>query len=195
MRSTDLLQELKDQMSEVINVAETDFPTLTDHQLNFREGEGRWSVLEVFEHLNRYSRYYNPAIRNAVASASPVNPHEVASTWMGRKSIASVHPSNAKRQKTMKHLNPVNSTLDRHVMEEFFAHQKTFLGLLDEVSDRDLNRIKIPVEFFRLIRLPLGEILQFVVFHEQRHLHQVRTILGNVKKNTKPMAQVRVSGR
>jgi hypothetical protein len=177
MKSIELLTGLNTIVAEMITSTEARFLSLPDHVLNKKANPATWSILECIEHLNRYLRYYNPAIAKRLVTVDGVVDVEVKSTWIGRKSIAAMHPSNRKSQKTLKHMNPANSSLDASVITEFLAHQNDLLLLIGKARRADMNKIRIPIEFFRLAALTLAEALQFVVVHQQRHFIQLETLM------------------
>ncbi|WP_230392342.1 DinB family protein [Pontibacter sp. FD36] len=147
--------------------------------LNFKPAPDSWSVLECLEHLNRYSRYYNPALAKAIATNSDDKPEQTISySWLGKKSLDMVRPDNVKKSKTVRHMNPNNSQLGRQTLEEFLDHQTELLQLLNKAKNTNLNKKAIPVEFFKLMKLRIGETLEFVALHQERHLQQAL----NVKK-------------
>lgn len=184
MNSIELLNGLKKDVAAIIRQTETSYLHLPDEVLNARPSAESWSILECFEHLNRYNRFYNVAIDGRLRLEKSEVSQDVKSTWLGRKSIQSMHPSNVKKQKTLKHLNPVSSKLKRETIVEFLEHQKQLLRLLEVAKRSDLNRIKIPIEFFRLLKMTLGEAFQFIIVHEQRHFLQLKRIVQVVGKNT-----------
>lgn len=174
MKSNELLSGLEKSVNEMVLRTENHFGSLPDHILNRKAAPTKWSILECYEHLNRYLRYYNPAMAKRLTNAGPAITVEIKSTWVGRKSIAAMHPNNQKKQKTLKHMNPVNSDLDRMVITEFLQHQKDLLDLISKAGKVDVNKIKIPIEFFRLAKFTLAEALEFVVVHQQRHFIQLQ---------------------
>jgi len=184
MNSIDLLNGLKRDLAGIIRQTETHYLQLPDEILNARPSAESWSMLECFEHLNRYNRYYNAAIDERLRLEKSEVSQDVKSTWLGRKSIQSMHPSNVKKQKTLRHMNPVSSSLKRETILEFVEHQKKLLRLLEVAKRSDVNRIKVPIEFFRLLKLTLAEAFQFVIVHEQRHFLQLGRIEQAVLKST-----------
>ena len=177
MKSHELLSGLNAVVAEMIARTEARFLSLPDHILNKKVNREAWSILECYEHLNRYLRYYNPAIAKRLAGVDREVNVDVKSTWIGRKSLAAMHPSNQKKQKTLKHMNPVNSSLDLSVITEFLSHQNDLMLLIAKARSADVNKIKIPIEFFRLATFTLAEALQFVVVHQQRHFIQLETVV------------------
>lgn len=141
--------------------------------LNYKPSPDSWSILECLEHLNRYSRYYNPALAKAIAANSRGKSEQtIRYSWLGKKSLDMVRPENGKKSKTVKHMNPNNSQLGRQTLEEFLDHQTELLQLLDKAKGANLNKKAIPVEFFKLLKLYTGETLEFVALHQERHLQQ-----------------------
>ncbi|WP_439880596.1 DinB family protein [Pontibacter sp. MBLB2868] len=160
-----------------------DFASLDLSTLNFKPAPDSWSILECLEHLNRYSRYYNPALAKAIASNSDGNfVQSISYSWLGKKSLDMVRPGNMKKNKTVKHMNPNNSELDRATVEEFLQHQKELLDLLQEAKKANLNKKAVPVEFFKLLKLRIGETLEFVVVHQERHVQQALRVKQQVSK-------------
>jgi DinB superfamily len=172
MQPTAFLHDLQAAVRRVRATTETELLPLPDAVLNFKSRPDSWSVLECLEHLNRYARYYLPALAKALAKAAAAPATEVRYSWLGRKSLNIVRPDNGQQHKTVKHMNPTGSQLSRAVLTEFLQHQAELLALLTTAHAADLNRRAIPVEFFRLLKLRTGETLEFVVHHEQRHLQQ-----------------------
>ncbi|WP_324673449.1 DinB family protein [Hymenobacter sp. GOD-10R] len=173
MDTNTFLQQLHTEVRNLQATVETELAPLDDFILNFKPSPERWSVLECLEHLNRYSRYYNLAIANAVQKVpARVKQEPLRYSWLGRKSIGMMEPSNNKQYKTVKHMNPTGSDLGRNVLTEFQAHQTQLLQLLTSAQKTDLNKKAVPVEFFRLLKLGIGEALEFVVRHEERHVQQ-----------------------
>jgi hypothetical protein len=77
-----------------------------------------------------------------------------------------------KKHKTVKHMNPNNSQLTRATIEEFLQHQQELLQLLHDAGKANLSEKAVPVEFFKLLKLRIGEALEFVVAHQERHVQQ-----------------------
>jgi hypothetical protein len=104
-----------------------------------------------------------------------------------------MHPDNKKKIKTVKTMNPMiglQSKLGRSTIHEFLRHQRALLRILDSAKGADLNQSTIPVEFFKLIKMRLGDALQFVIVHEQRHLIQARNVLSHASKIQDPALKV-----
>ena len=185
MTTTHFLSALQAAVADMRATAQSTFAPLSLAELNQQPAPGQWSILECVEHLNRYSRYYNAAFAAALAQpSSPSRPDAaVTYSWLGRKSVALAQPTNLKKQATLKYLNPTGSRLSLATITEFDQHQADLLALLARAHAADLNRKVVPVEFFRLLKLRLGEALEFVTLHQQRHLQQASRVLTSLHAN------------
>lgn len=178
-----ILEQLSQTVQSLQQTVSSQFAQLDQDSLNYKPAPGSWSILECLEHLNRYSRYYNQALAKAIA-ASPERAHlpEISYSWIGKKSLDMIRPQNMKKHKTLKHMNPNNSKLDREVIAEFMKHQHELLALLASAESVNLNKKAVPVELFRLLEMRIGEALEFVVVHEQRHIQQALRVKQQLPK-------------
>jgi hypothetical protein len=183
MTQIEFIKQLEEDVQMMISEISKEFTSLTDADLNFKESNNRWSVLECLEHLCRYNRFYNTEIKNALGKARKVPGAPLKSSWLGSKSIAMMHPDNTKRQKTVSHMNPVNSVLNRSLLDEFLKHQDELLSLLHQCRLVNLNTGRVRIEFFRLLTFPIHEALQFLVVHQQRHMKQLKQIKATLTKS------------
>ena len=172
MTATVFLAALSQATRQLLATVHTEFLPLELAQLNQQPAPGAWSILECLEHLNRYSRYYNPRLAQALAQPAPAAETEVGYSWLGRQFIGLMAPGNPKKAKTLQRMNPRGSRLGREVLAEFTQQQEQLLELLARAQPADLNRKAVPVEFLKLLKMRLGETFEFVVLHEQRHVQQ-----------------------
>ena len=190
MKTSDLLQQLHPQTISIIEAVKTQFISLPESQLNFKPLPDRWSILECFEHLNIYNQYYLTATEAAVASARQTREGEMRYTWIGKKSVAMMHPSNTKKQKTFKKMIPGKSRLTHDVLHTFLNDQQRILALIKNASAVDAVKAVVPVEFFRLLKMNIAETLEFVVVHEERHLLQAQRVFATMQSNNQPALSV-----
>jgi hypothetical protein len=191
MTSNDLLVKLQRDVLSIIDAAK-DFERLADSDLNWKEHQSKWSILECLEHLNRYSLYYNAEFKKAIGRALAANnlQHQAKSTWLGRKFIAMMHPDNTTKHKTFARMNPAQGSLKKEVIGRFLRDQQELLDILDLASKVDLNKASIPVEFLKILKMNLGDALQFVIVHEQRHVKQAVTVRSNIETLLSPALRI-----
>jgi hypothetical protein len=181
MNRTAFLTALQTATQQLRATAQAEFEPLDLALLNHQPAPGSWSILECLEHLNRYSRYYNPQLAKALTQPDLAADQPVGYSWLGRKSVDMMRPDNRKKHTTLKHMNPSGSRLGRETLTEFLNHQTELLDLLARAHRADLNRKAMPVEFFKLLKLRLGEALEFVVVHQQRHLQQALRVKAGLQ--------------
>ena len=156
---------------------------LTESQFNWRPGEGRWSIAECLVHLNRSVTATLPAFDRAISDgrakgrlAKGDGPSRYS--WFSRWMIGSMEPPPKRRMKTFPIFAvPVGGTYSTAtVLSEFAAVRDQLAERVRRADGLDLqgNRTVSPVT--RLLRMPLGAYLQFVVTHERRHLWQARQV-------------------
>lgn len=173
MKTLTFISNLKSDVSALMQKSEAVLNGMTLRELNSKGQQAQWSVLECIAHVNLYNRFYIPEIEKAISNCKTSGPQEsVRHTWIGNFSIKMMDPSNQKRQKTFKRMNPSSSALKIDVVEEFMNQQDKLLQLLDKAQQTDINASNVRVEFFKLLKMKIGESLQFVIVHEQRHILQ-----------------------
>ena len=151
--------------------------------LQYRPAEGKWSILECIEHLNIYSRYYLPEIKNRLEASTPQTNPNFKSGRLGNYFVQLIEPKdNLNKMKTSKTMNPIDQTLDKSNLEEFKEHLLDLLNVLNQARKYDLGKIKTGISLTRWIKLKLGDTLRFVVVHNERHVLQAKRILKQYKE-------------
>ncbi|HEX8657552.1 MAG TPA: DinB family protein [Hymenobacter sp.] len=190
MTTTAFLAALSQATRQLLATVHTEVLPLELAELNQQPAPAAWSILECLEHLNRYSRYYNPRLAQALTQPAPAAAAtaEVGYSWLGRKFIGMMAPGNSKKAKTLQRMNPRGSRLGRKVLAEFTQQQEQLLELLARAQQADLNRKAVPVEFLKLLKMRLGESFEFVVLHEQRHVQQALRAKASLQPEATPDA-------
>jgi DinB family protein len=180
---TSELQELLRQIDAIKADGHAVCAGLSEAQFNWRPGEGRWSIAECLVHLNRSVAATLPAFDRAIADGRAkgrMAKGEAPSrySWFSRWMIGSMEPPPKRRMKTFPIFAvPVGGThAVTRVLPEFLAMRDQLAERVRRADGLDLtgNRTVSPVT--RLLRMPLGAYLQFVIAHERRHLWQARQV-------------------
>ena len=85
------------------------------------------------------------------------------------------------KMKTFKDKNPLNSNLDKTVIDRFIDQQIKLLDLLNQSRNVSLNKVKIQTSVSSIIKLKLGDTFQFFINHIIRHLKQIDRIQQTMK--------------
>ena len=182
MTNQSLLNKLQKDVENIVLTVDKEFKKLSVSELNQKENVDKWSVLECLEHLNRYAAYYNQAIKNALEQAkADTTESAYKNGWFGKMSIDMMSPQNVKKQKAIAKFNPVGRQLEETVITQFLTHQQELLTMIAIAKTKNINQRKVSVEFFKLMKMKIGDALAFVVTHEQRHILQAQEVLRKLK--------------
>ena len=129
-KSEELIDQLESDVRKIIAAAEH-LKQAEPVKLSYVAEQGSWSVAQVLEHMNMYSRYYMPAIeKSLVQIPKDVNPWFVPG-FFGNYFTNMMMPKNVyevkNRMKGMKSYMPGTGLNADKVIEEFLQHQNKLL--------------------------------------------------------------------
>lgn len=152
--------------------------------LNQKPGDGKWSVLECFQHMNLSTEVYLDQILKALPTQKPENKlSPVKIGWVASWLINSMKPKGGQikyKMKTMSRLNP-KSELSKSVIERFIYISNQLLEIVESAKKLDLNAFKVTSAVGPMLKLKFGEGLGFVVAHNARHVLQAKNTLQIVE--------------
>lgn len=148
---------------------------------------GKWSVVQVLEHLNIYSRYYITAIEEKLHLNQSGPNQNFTPGWLGNYFTNLMKPTEDKTIKS-KMKAPANAVPSAQpdvvaMLNEFINHQHHLLNLLQIARTANLDYNRIPISLTKLIKLKLGDTFRFFIAHEQRHFLQIENTLKQVEQN------------
>ncbi len=181
-----LLQELEQITEANLSFIEQEVKTLSAEQLQWKQHADSWNVVQVLAHLNAYSGYYQKTIREKISKTRFKQPAEYfVSSPLGRSAWKSVKLGNLKnikrKLKSPRAYNPLLSPqlLLGSQIEDFIQFQIDLKELLQAAAKVNLRRVRIPISLSKFIKLRLGDALMFHIYHNERHIEQIRRILQN----------------
>ena len=180
IKSDELIEELEILVKQHILYA-TEFLKLSENELQYRNNDKSWSILECIEHLNLYGNFYLTEIEKRMKSSKKNQETYFKSGWLGNKFALDMLPKDdMKVMSTFKSKNPIHSTLNREkVLLNFIKQQKEMLILLKLAKGKSLNKIKTSITL-PILKFRLGDTFRFVIYHNERHLKQAKNILNNL---------------
>jgi len=184
-----LIQQLSKMVQQHIQEVEK-FQSLDKTQLNYRQAEGKWSILECLEHLNLYGDFYLTEIEQRILARPSANASKKTfqSGWLGNYFATSMLPpedgSKMKTMKTFKDKEPSDgSELPISTINRFLEQQKQMLHLLEIAKKADLNKVRTNITILKgIVRLKLGDTFRFVMNHNERHIIQAKKVLMGMTK-------------
>lgn len=178
IQSENLIDELIEITNQHLQFAR-ELQHKSDEELNFRKSLESWNILECFEHLNLYGRFYIPEIDKRINSSKTIPQNEFSSGLLGNYFANSMLPKKKlNKMKTFKSMNPIHKKLDKNVLEEFISQQKQMRELLEKSRNINLEKVKTSISITNLIKLKLGDTFRIVINHNTRHIEQVKNIFG-----------------
>lgn len=189
--SNALLDSLQADVREIILQA-NQLQHLSTEVLTKQPAPGKWSVAQVLEHLNIYSRHYITAIENKLHLNQSGPNTDFTTGWLGNYFTKLMKPREdntiSKRMKAPKNAIPSAQPDAKVVLEEFINHQHHLLNLLQIAKRANLDYISIPTSLSRFISLKLGDTFRFFIAHEQRHFVQIDNVLKIFHQSFSTMA-------
>ena len=185
-----LLETLENRVERHLEKAIRQIQNLSEKELLQPATDGGWSIAQCLEHLNSYGDFYLPQIEKGLkVPMSQETKDTFKSSWLGNYFIQMMEPTTGKKKyKAFKGHIPA-AELDAYaVVATFIQQQEQFLALLKKAEKADLNAVRIPISITRLIKLKLGDVFQFIIAHDERHIQQA---MRNVTINTGPLKGIR----
>jgi uncharacterized damage-inducible protein DinB len=169
-----LIDTLEDQVENHVNDAVKIFQNLAPEELLKPAANGGWSIAQCLWHLNSYGHYYLPKIKSGLDKNYPAN-SDFKSTWLGSYFTRIMKPGEQmKKFKAFKnHVPPVELDAPQ-VVAEFIQQQEQLLTYLKQARQTDMNRIQVSISIMSWIKLKLGDVFQFIIAHDERHLQQAK---------------------
>ena len=176
---TSLLRELLDR-TELLKANTQVFLRLTDDQLSFRDAPGKWSIAEIYGHLNLSLDHYIKPILSRIALAPEYPSDTYRSGLLGEWVYGKIMPrpdGSVFRLKTLKIYCPHAVEADcKEELHQFQRQCDALDDILRHVTTKDLRGIRIPFLVPGLLRLQLGDLLRVLVAHGERHLLQAQRL-------------------
>lgn len=155
----------------------------SNNELNWKENSESWSILECVEHLNIYGYFYLPEIENQLKKANTKSNLFFKSGLLGNYFAKSLLPKEKlNKMKTFQDKNPIGSDLDKNVLTIFLEQQHKILALLEVSKSVNLTKIKTAISISKWIKLRLGDTFRVVIYHNDRHLVQIKNIMNVMRK-------------
>lgn len=177
---TTLLNHLENQVESHLQQAIREYQNLTPNFLLKPSITGGWSIAQCLAHLNSYGDYYLPVFEKGLQSSPDTTvENTIKSTWLGRKCIESMSSETSKKKyNAFKAYQPTPNLDAKIVVAEFITQQERMLQIIRTAYRKDIQQIKIPISIAKFLKLYLGDALQFLIVHNERHVQQANRNLG-----------------
>jgi len=178
-KCVELLEALQNDVRQLI--LEANYLKSTDPAILLQEpAPGKWSVIQVLEHLNSYGRYYLLAIERSMNKKTETVEF-FKSGWFGNYFTKLMKPGEngmiTNKMQSPKDHRPSKYLDAFPVLNTFLEQQHYLLELLELAKSKNIGAIRTPISLSRLIKLKLGDTFRFFIAHEQRHFVQINNAI------------------
>ena len=156
------------------------FGRLSAEQVNWKPGEGEWSIGQCFDHLIVSNRPFEPIFEATLAGryrrrlwARVPFLHGV----FGGLIINALRPDSGRKVKARPAFYPSSSRIDPAIVPSFLEQQARLLRLMDASRRLDLERITITSPVASFITYSLMDACRIIVVHEQNHFIQAVRVM------------------
>ena len=179
----DFLADLTKEVEEAKSFAQQ-LLNKDESLLQLRPAEDKWSVLECIDHMLQASQVYTVQIKDRIQQIKQYkNDDQVKIGWLGGWLASSMRPKEGEiknKMGTMGKLKPGNS-LNTAIIQEFIQLQGQLLDILNESKNLNLNKPKLKTAIGSLLKLRLGEALNFVIALNTRHIQQAKNAMNVIE--------------
>ncbi|MEZ0324707.1 MAG: DinB family protein [Fimbriimonas sp.] len=170
------LEEITSRLNDLINRGRATGGTLTDAQLNWKPGDGLWTIGQIFSHMHIPAARYVPEMELAIENAKfGREDAEVKHTVFGSMIIKASGPSgNTPAPKAM---IPGPGSFGQEVVETFVADHTRVIQLAEKSQSIDLIQTKIKNPFLPLFRMNMADCFEIVTCHAERHVGQIEQLM------------------
>jgi hypothetical protein len=175
-----LITELLDR-TELIKASTQPFLRLTEQQLAVSPAPDKWCIAEIFGHLNIAHDIQLRGILARITMAPDVKKEHYRSGLLGEWLYDKMMPrpdGSVFRLPSPRSFRPCKDGLEgRDQLQRFLQQCDSLDDILRHVSTKDLQGIRIPLTFVKLLKLRLGDNLRFIIAHNERHLLQAHRVM------------------
>lgn len=184
MTQSALLDRIETDLRALLETLRTHFVKAPEAALRLRPMPQVWNALECFAHVNQELSFYLPKMELAIhkAKARRWTPKDtVRYTYLGQRDLRRVDPANPRQRKTSKRRNFHLASLGTEEAKTLVIHLEQLLRVLHAARHVDLNKPTLPRHFGWFGSYTLGNLLDYLTAHVQRHVRQAQaTQAGHV---------------
>jgi hypothetical protein len=182
-----LIEDLQQQTETFLQEAISRWQVTDAALLGKQPAAGAWSAAQCLAHLNSYGDYYLPEIKKAIQLAQQKKytaQPQFSSGWLGayftKLMLPDAQGRAKKKMQSPKDHRPLPDVDAHEAVSTFIMQQEILLQLLEQARNINIGAIRIPISVARFIRLKLGDVLLFIVAHNQRHVAQAKRAMQQV---------------
>lgn len=154
--------------------------SLDNNTLNKQPAPGKWSAVQIIEHLNSYNRYYLPEIEKSLSKPAAFNPvfkPGLFGNYFTKMMMPGEGGKISNKMNAPKDHRPAENLDSKKVIAEFIAGQTKLINHLQQAAKTDMAKLWVPISISPFVKLKLGDTFRFLIAHQQRHFVQLNNTL------------------
>ena len=179
LRSSDLATVLA-EAALVADETQRMFGRLSGEQVNWKPGEGEWSIGQCFDHLIVSNRPFEPIFTEILAGRYRRRLRERVPFLpgiFGGLIIDALRPDSGRKVKARPAFYPSSSDIAPTIIPSFLEQQARLLRLMETSRRLDLETITITSPVVSFITYSLMDACRIIVAHEQHHVVQAMRVM------------------
>ena len=180
------LEKIRQEMEAVNAEAQRLVAGLSEEQIGKRPQPGRWSLAEVFVHLNLTAQIYLPEIDRAIEEGRAKGltgggPFKL--DLIGKMFVKYSEPPYRMKTKAPGMIKPLLQGPAGEALPQFLRSQELVVKRLEAANGLDLGRIKFVSPLASVVKMNLLAPFAVITAHQRRHLWQgwkIRTEICNL---------------
>lgn len=155
---------------------------LSEEQLNWKSHKTKWNIAQCLHHLIKTNQSFIPIFH----SCDKFN-YNLPFNWvpkipkiLGDKLLFEMAPG-GKPMFSPPKWKPGKGRYKKTIISEFTHQQRELINAVESIGHINFKTQIIASPTFSLIHYSLNDSLQMLIFHEQRHLEQIKRIIRDVR--------------
>ncbi len=170
------LEEIASRLNDLTSRVRMTASPLTEAQLNWKPGEGLWTVGQILSHVHIPISRYLPEMETAIEAAQfGREDAQVRHTVFGSMLIRASGPDS--NLPVPKAFIPGPGPFGQEVVATFLSDHTQIQQLAAKSQTIDLNRTNIRNPFLPLMRMNVADFFQILTLHAERHIGQIEQLV------------------
>jgi len=153
---------------------------LSKTQLNWKAKEDQWSIGQCLEHLINTNHSFFLTFEKCGRYQ-----YKLPYSWLpfiprkaGEKVLSEITKLDIPQQ-SPELFEPIQEGYTEMIVTSFSNHQRDLIGIVDSIRHLNFDQEVIASPALGIIHYSLRDAIKMLIFHEQRHLEQIKALLNH----------------
>jgi DinB family protein len=174
------LNFLREEINEIVSDTRVNFLSLNENQFNWKPDKDEWSVAQCLEHLRMNLVSFIPVFdkkfrENTNSSIDLEMPYK--NSFLGKRLIRFIGPEGTRKLKTSKKFTPQLSNYHLGALDDFITFHDKISEWVEKARKVNIKKVRIVSPAIKILNLSMGDMLRFIIAHEQRHIKQAKNVM------------------